>query len=199
MSYFKRFFGHLKTVLSHKRWVFHYASRLGYVWRGLVHDNSKLSPEEFFEGVKYWNGKRSPIIVAKEQTGISYAWLHHRGRNKHHYEYWIDRLDQGGVPHKIPFQYVIEMVCDWLAACRTYEGRTEKIFEKEYKWWTSRAPHVKIHGETKRLITKMLWNLAEHERYRGDEKLALKDVSALLKFWEEMYNDPTIEWSREYE
>ena len=199
MSYFKRFFGHLNTILKHKRWVCFYASRLGYTWQGLVHDMSKFSPEEFFESVKYWTGKRSPVLEAKEKVGVSYAWLHHRGRNKHHYEYWVDKLDQGGVPHKIPFKYVIEMVCDWLGACRAYEGSTENIFQKEYDWWTSRAPNVKIHNETKRLITKLLWNLAEHERYRKDEKRALSDVSLTLKFWEEMYNDPTIEWSKEYE
>lgn len=193
MNYIKRFFGHLKTVLTHKRWVFYYTSRLGYTWRGLVHDLSKFSPTEFFESVRYWTGKRSPILVAKEKTGISYAWLHHRGRNKHHYEYWIDKLDQGGVPHKIPFQYVIEMVCDWLAACRTYTKDAKDVFQREYDWWTGHAPNVKIHDETKKLITKLLWNLAEHERYRKDEKMALSDVSSALKYWEEMYNDPTEE------
>jgi len=199
MSYIKRFFGHLKTVLTHKRWVFYYASRLGYPCLGLMHDMSKFSPTEFFEGVKFWTGKRSPILEAKEKTGISYAWLHHRGRNKHHYEYWIDKLDQGGVPHKIPFKYVIEMVCDWLAACRTYTKDSTDIFQREYDWWTGNASKVKIHDETKRLITKILWNLAEHDRYRKDEKRTLSDISFTLRFWEEMYNDPTHEWINEYE
>jgi hypothetical protein len=149
--------------------------------------------------VKFWTGKRSPILEAKEKTGISYAWLHHRGRNKHHYEYWIEKLDSGGVPHKIPFKYVIEMVCDWLGACRAYGGNAENIFQKEYDWWTGNAPRVKIHDETKRLITKILWNLAEHDRYRKDEKRTLSDISLTLRFWEEMYNDPTYEWINEYE
>ena len=199
MSYIKRFFGHLKTVLTHKRWVFYYASRLGYPWLGLMHDMSKFSPTEFFESVKFWTGKRSPILEAKEKAGISYAWLHHRGRNKHHYEYWIEKLDSGGVPHKIPFKYVIEMVCDWLAACRTYTKDSTSIFQKEYDWWTGNAPRVKIHDETKRLITKILWNLAEHDRYRKDEKRTLSDISLTLRFWEEMYNDPTYEWINEYD
>jgi hypothetical protein len=178
---FKKFFGHLKTVLTHKRWVYYYMSRLGYPWRGLMHDMSKFSPEEFFDSVKYWDGKRSPVLVAKERTGISMSWLHHRGRNKHHYEYWIDKLDQGGVPHKIPFKYVVEMVCDWLAACRTYEGQTENIFEKEYNWWCNKSKEAKIHNETKQLLHRLLWNLAEHQRSRnGDEKQALEDVYRLL-------------------
>ena len=179
MSYIKRFFGHLKTVLTHKRWVFYYAFRLGYTWRGLVHDLSKFSPTEFFESVRYWTGKRSPILVAKEKAGISYAWLHHRGRNKHHYEYWIDKLDEGGVPYKIPFKYVIEMVCDWLAACRTYTKDPKDVFQREYDWWTGHVSHVKIHNHTKKLITKILWNLAEYEHYRKDEKRHLMMYLAL--------------------
>lgn len=189
MSIIKRFFGHLKTVLVHKYWVLHYASRLGYPWRGLVHDISKFSPEEFFEGVKYWNGKRSPILVAKYLNGISYAWLHHRGRNKHHYEYWIDKLDNGGVPQKMPFKYVIEMICDWFGACRAYEGNTNNIFEKEYVWWCSRSEYVKVHNETKKLIHKIMWNLKEYEDGgKNDEKTVLDMASQFLKHWEEEYN-----------
>ena len=161
MSYFKRFFGHLKTVLSHKRWVYYYAKRLGIPWQGNIHDLSKFSPVEFNESVKYWTGKRSPILVAKEQNGISYAWLHHRGRNKHHYEYWIEKLDSGGVPHKIPFNYVLEMICDWCGACRAYSGESEGIFEKEFEWWSGNRDKVKIHERTKKLITCILYSLSD--------------------------------------
>ena len=189
MGYFKKFFGHLKTVLTHKHWVYYYASHLGYTWRGLVHDLSKFSPVEFFESVKYWTGKRSPILVAKEQNGISYAWLHHRGRNKHHYEYWIDKLDHGGVPYKIPFEYVIEMVCDWLAACRTYSKDHKNVFKREYDWWSGHEAGVKIHKETKNLISILLWNLAETENACPslDEKTILSYIANMLPDWKECY------------
>lgn len=188
MDFFKRFFGHLKTVLTHKYWVFHYASKFGYFWRGLTHDLSKLSPVEFFESVKYWNGKRSPILAAKEQTGISYAWLHHRGCNKHHYEYWIDKLDEGGVSLKIPFKCVVEMVCDWLAACRVYEGYTNNIFQKEYDWWIKKSKTANIHSETKHLITKILWNLKEYGEHKTEtETLAV--VRKFMKTWKETYEN----------
>lgn len=164
-----------------------------------MHDLSKFSPTEFFEGVKYWTGKRSPILIAKEKTGISYAWLHHRGRNKHHYEYWIDKLDQGGIPHRIPFEYVVEMVCDWLAACRTYTSGGDNVFLNEYEWWTGNAPKVKIHNDTKLLITKILWNLAELQRHNGNENKTLEEVSMSIKFWERMYNDPSLEQFIDYD
>lgn len=193
-GYFKRFFGHLKTVLTHKRWVFYYASRLGYTWRGLAHDMSKFSPAEFFEGVRYWTGKRSPILVAKEKTGISYAWLHHRGMNKHHYEYWIDKLNDGGVPHKMPFKYVVEMVCDWLGACRAYEGNAEGIFNKEYDWWEKNSRVAKIHDETKGLIHKILWNMVEYQNYVKDEKQVLEKIRIMLPYWEKVYNGEIVDY-----
>lgn len=193
MSYFNRFFGHLKTVLTHKRWVFYYASRLGYTWRGLVHDLSKFSPTEFFESVRYWTGKRSPINTAKETVGISYAWLHHRGRNKHHYEYWIDVVGGKEKLHKIPFKYVVEMVCDWLGACRAYEGNAEDIFVREYKWWEKNSRVAKIHNETKQLIHKILWNLVQYQEYTGGEKEALEKVGELLPYWERFYNGEIVE------
>lgn len=188
MGYFNRFFGHLKTVLTHKRWVFYYASRLGYTWRGLVHDMSKFSPAEFFEGVRYWTGKRSPVIVAKEKTGISHAWLHHRGMNKHHYEYWIDKLNDGGIPHKMPFKYVVEMVCDWLGTCRAYEGETGDIFTREYEWWRKNSETAKIHPETKALIRTILWNLAETQGHTGNERATLREIRSFLPWWKTMYN-----------
>ena len=187
MNYFKQFFGHLKTVLTHKRWVFYYASWLGYTWRGLVHDLSKFSPVEFFEGVRYWTGKRSPILAAKEDVGISYAWLHHKGRNKHHYEYWVDKFDEGCIPHKIPFEYVIEMVCDWLSAARTYHGASSDLFSREYDWWCGHVERLKIHDETKQLIHKILWNLAETQSYRGSEKKTLEAIRPMIDAWKKEY------------
>ena len=159
-NYLKQFCGHLKTVLVHKWWVLYYANGLGITWQGLIHDLSKFSPTEFSESVRYWTGKRSPIVVAKEKTGISYAWLHHKGRNRHHYEYWIDKLDQGGVPHKIPFKYVLEMICDGCAACRTYSGDGKDIFIREYEWWKERIDRVNIHEQTKKLIISILLSLS---------------------------------------
>lgn len=187
MSYFKRFFGHLKTVLTHKKWVYYYASRFGLAWRGLVHDLSKFSPVEFFESIRYWTGTRSPILAAKEQAGISYAWLHHRGRNKHHWEYWVDELDQGGIPRKIPFDYVVEMVCDWLSACRTYAGNADNVFDREYEWWTSHKDRLIMHEDSKKLIGTILWNLRETETVRKNEKDVLSVVSLFMPHWREEY------------
>ncbi len=93
----KRWFGHLKTVLLHKYWVFRYALAAGIPFRGLLHDLSKFSPTEFGQSVRYYTGSRSPIHYAREANSFSTAWLHHRGRNRHHFEYWVDNTADGAL------------------------------------------------------------------------------------------------------
>ena len=81
---------HLILITKHKWVVFKLCCKVGIPWRGLVHDLSKYSPTEFFESIKYYTGTHSPITGEKQDKGYSEAWLHHKGRNKHHSEYWID-------------------------------------------------------------------------------------------------------------
>ena len=118
---FSNFFRHLWLVIKHRHKVFVHCCRCGIPWRGLVHDLSKFSPSEFFESVKYFQGNRSPIGVCRRKTGMSYAWLHHKGRNKHHIEYWLDPDCE--ITPMMPYKYAVECVCDKLAATKTYNGR----------------------------------------------------------------------------
>ncbi len=121
----KNFFKHLHTVNKHRFYVFKFSLRAGIPIRGLLHDLSKYSPTEFLEGVKYYNGKRSPIAICKKENGYSKAWLHHKGRNKHHFEYWIDIATENKTPI-IPYKYAVEMICDTLAAGIVYSGKEWK-------------------------------------------------------------------------
>ena len=81
---------HLCTVHHHRALVRKYCFKLGLYRQGLMHDLSKYSPTEFFVGAKYYQGYRSPNTAERLDRGYSTAWLHHKGRNKHHLEYWID-------------------------------------------------------------------------------------------------------------
>ena len=92
--------------------------KVGMYWQGLTHDLSKYSPSEFWQGVKYYQGYRSPNNAEREDKGYSAAWLHHKGRNKHHYEYWIDYSTgpvKGMTGMKMPLKYVNEMIMDRIA------------------------------------------------------------------------------------
>ncbi len=116
---------YFKTICKHKREVFKECRACGITWQGIVHDLSKFSPTEFIPAAKYWQGDRSPIEAEKEAIGYSDSWLHHKGRNKHHWEYWCDFNNETGepFPHKIPYRYVVEMVCDWIGAGKVYSAK----------------------------------------------------------------------------
>ena len=123
---------HLKLITKHKWVVFKLACRIGIYWRGLTHDLSKYFPTEFLESIKYYNGDHSPITEAKKDQGYSKAWLHHKGRNKHHTEYWVDETAPDPTPMP-PYKYVAEMLCDKTAAGIVYSGKNwTKDYELQY-------------------------------------------------------------------
>lgn len=114
------FFKHLKTVCRHRRAVRKLCFKVGLIRQGLTHDLSKFSRAEFGPGVKYYQGFRSPQAREREVLGYSAAWLHHKGRNKHHFEYWTDFADGIKVYVDMPPKYFAEMVCDRVAASKIY-------------------------------------------------------------------------------
>jgi hypothetical protein len=114
---------HLKTVCKHKKEVFKECRACGIGWQGFIHDLSKFSWVEFASSARHFQGTRSPIEAEKESIGYSKAWLHHKGHNKHHWEYWTDFADDGTIiANKIPMKYVIEMICDWIGAGKVYSS-----------------------------------------------------------------------------
>ena len=150
------FFGHLRNILVHKYWVFYYACKFGIPWRGFMHDWSKFHPTEFFESVKYYQGTSSPIPFCKLVNGVSYAWQHHKGHNPHHYEYWVDNLEQAKPTyHPMPYEYVMEMLADWFAAGRTYKGKSFRVLD-EVEWWRWKKESIAIAEPTKMFIDKFM-------------------------------------------
>ena len=160
----KNTFLHLSKILKHKYWVFYYCCKAGIPWRGLIHDMSKFSPIEFWESVRYYQGSSSPIDACKKDKGVSKAWMHHKGRNSHHYEYWQDNFDNGGYPVKMPYKETVEMLCDYLGAGRAYMGKNFS-YEAEYEWWTKKCEKpIAMHPETKQFIQRTLTALRCEEK-----------------------------------
>ena len=123
MNFFQRFFGHLRTVRKHRIMVRKLCFKCGLYWQGLTHDLSKYSPVEFWNGVKFYTGTASPHIAERAKYGYSKAWVHHHNRNPHHAEYWQDIGVNGKAsPIDMPYKYLIEMVCDRVAASMIYLG-----------------------------------------------------------------------------
>ena len=163
------FNGHLHTVNAHRRLVRKYCFKLGIYRQGLMHDLSKYSPSEFIPGVKYYqDGHRSPNNAQREDEGVSKAWLHHKGRNKHHFEYWIDYDVDGSrtvlAGMKMPVKYVVEMFCDRIAASRIYNKEKYKDSDP-LDYYIKGLAHYIMHPETDALLHKLLQMLAD----KGEE------------------------------
>lgn len=166
MNWLERFKGHLSTINHHKIMVMKYCFRAGLYKQGFLHDLSKYAPSEFIPGVRYYQGYRSPNNAQREAEGCSTAWLHHKGRNKHHYEYWIDYPSQETDSKKLagmkmPEKYVVEMFCDRIAASRTYNK--EKYTDKDpLNYYLRGKGHYVMHPDTERLLYRLLLMLAQH-------------------------------------
>ena len=152
---------HFCTVTRHRHRVFVHCVRVGIGWQGLLHDLSKYSPAEFWVGARHYQGHRSPNEEERHLYGYSRAWMHHKGRNRHHYEYWTDyhpetkRLE----PVKMPIRYVAEMFCDRVAASKIYQG-DKYTDDHPLAYFLSAKPRRRIHPATSDLLEGWLTMLA---------------------------------------
>ena len=156
------FRAHLHTVNRHRRLVRHYCFKLGLVWQGLTHDLSKYSPTEFWTGARYYQGNRSPNAAEREDKGYSEAWMHHKGRNRHHWEYWTDYSveEKRYVSVPMPRRYMAEMICDRIAASKIYNG--PKYTDASPLEYLQRGKmHDHMHPETHALLTRFMSQLRD--------------------------------------
>lgn len=147
--------------------VIRHCAKAGILWQGLFHDLSKYSPTEFLTGVKFYLGDRSPNEGERSSHGYSVAWMHHKGRNKHHFEYWTDydTVTKIMSPVKMPMRYVKEMFCDRVAASKTYNGENYTDSQPLEYFLRSKGKRM-IHPETSDFLEKLLTMLRDN----GEEK-----------------------------
>jgi len=173
---FSNFKGHLATISKHKFMVTKYCFKCGMIKQGLLHDLSKYSPVEFWSGVRYYQGFRSPIDAEKEDIGYSLGWLHHEGRNRHHWEYWIDKdyPNRKLIALKMPFNYLLESVVDRIVACKVY-NKDNYQDDAAYNFFLKGRDRYFFNEETKRQLEYLLKYLADN----GEEKA--------LHYYKELY------------
>lgn len=163
MKYIRNAWGHFKTITRHKFLVMQNCFRVGLIRQGILHDLSKYSWEEFRTGVLYYQGNRSPNSVERLERGTSPAWLHHKGRNKHHYEYWCDyNLENPKtlIGCRMPYRYVAEMFCDRVAASKIYKGKAYRD-DCPWEYFQNTKDSPLIHPLTNQEITELLQMLKE--------------------------------------
>lgn len=158
---------HISTVSRHRRLVRQHCFRAGLYIQGLLHDLSKYSPTEFWISCEMYQGTRSPNEAEREKFGYSSSWMHHKGRNKHHFEYWTDYdpVTKTVKPVKMPLRYVAEMFCDRVAACKVYMGGAYTD-DAPLAYYKRGCATRLIHPDTAKLIEKLLTMLAEE----GEDK-----------------------------
>ena len=177
---------HFCTITKHKYLVLVGCFKIGLYRQGLLHDLSKYGPTEFLVGCKYYRGYMSPNNAERAATGCSTAWLHHKGRNKHHLEYWIDygaaedsateEAHKGMCGMKMPVRYVAEMFIDRVSASKNYQ-REQYTDDAPLQYYRKGKGAYLIHKDTEALLEYLLEMLAcrgEKETYTFIRKELLK-------------------------
>ncbi len=168
---------HFRTITRHRHKVISHCFKAGIGFQGLFHDLSKYSPTEFIPGARYYVGDRSPTELEREECGQSLAWMHHKGRNKHHFEYWNDvnpkTKEYGSVP--MPLKYIAEMFCDRVAASKIYKGKNYHDGSAYEYFAQGRAKRI-MHPETIEILEKWLIILRDE-----GEKAAFAQIRKELK------------------
>lgn len=152
-----KYFKHFGVITKHKWYVLIECWKRGLYWQGLVHDLSKYSFTEFCTSAKYFQGDKTPIGVEKAERGYSYAWLNHKAKNKHHWEYWIDFKNGKLSFCPIPEKYVIEMACDMIGASKAYlEGKYNS--KEPYDYFMKNKKNFKMGKNDKNKLQNLLYN-----------------------------------------
>ena len=161
---------HFVTITRHKLLVMGGCFRVGLIWQGLCHDLSKYTPTEFWNGAHYYQGNRSPNAAEREEKGYSEAWMHHKGRNKHHYEYWTDMNRATRLYESVPMprKYLVEQVMDRRAACMVYQGKDYHPGSALEYFMKSRERELMHPSNSRQLehILTMLRDKGEKETFR---------------------------------
>lgn len=157
--------------------------KVGLIRQGLTHDLSKYSPSEFWAGVKYYQGNRSPQVREREIFGYSAAWLHHKGRNKHHFEYWVDYANGKRVYVEMPAKYFAEMVCDRIAASKIYlkKNYTDASPLEYFEKWTDKEGMNEKTSENLRYFLTMLKEKGEKYTFKQLKKFVKENKRARSK------------------
>lgn len=164
---------HFMTILKHKHHVFFNCIKCGIPFRGFLHDFSKFSPTEFINSCHYFIGTNSPVYEQRKDNDlVSTIALHHTGRNRHHWEYWVDFHRGNIIVSMFPYKYAVEYFCDMIAASRVYNGKSFKREMVIEYWNDKKQKYYYVHPKMIEFVT---WALQEYAN-NGFKYLKKKDT-----------------------
>lgn len=121
-----------------------------------AHDQSKSELDEYEAYDAYFYGNNKSYAVVQEYRK---AWLLHIHRNPHHWQHWIlinDDPNEGEIILEMPYNYVVEMICDWWAFSWA-KGDLTEIF----KWYDEHKAYMRLHPNTRKKVEEILGKIAE--------------------------------------
>ena len=163
MKTFINLFRHLHTINTHRNLVMKMCFECSMYRQGLLHDLSKYSLAELIPSIRYYQGDRSPVGYEKSIKGYSLGWLHHKGRNKHHWEYWVDRKEKDITieVYPMPFEYMLESVIDRISASMTYKKNSYTDSEP-YSFFINSLEYNTMNPDTVRQMEHLLGYLKDN-------------------------------------
>lgn len=150
-----KYIKHFNTITKHKWYVTIACFKCGLIKQGLLHDLSKYSITEFKASAKYFQGNSSPIDVEKTSNGYSLAWQNHKGKNKHHWQYWTDFENGKLIVLLMPPKYLSEMICDWVGAGKAY-NKGKWTVDTFKSWYDKNKTLMILHSETRKCIEELI-------------------------------------------
>ena len=145
-----KYWENLKYILKHKWYVLGECCKVGYCWRGLLHDNSKFLPSEFIPYANYFFGGKG---------SIDKGWLLHQNKNKHHWQWWVLFEDSGKIKAlEMEKPYLIEMICDWIGAAKAqgHYSPTSDPLQATRKWYYKNKDRMILHPLTRLEVERIL-------------------------------------------
>jgi hypothetical protein len=144
---------YIDYVNRHRQYVLEECEKLGVLSRGLRHDLSKFSVEEFAPYAQYfYGGYQREQIPWQVKQRFDRAWLLHQKRNDHHWQFWVLGEDSGATRALLmPEDAVREMVADWRGAGRAITGE-----DKTTEWYAKNREKMTLHPETREYVERLL-------------------------------------------
>lgn len=123
-------------------------------WQAIFHDFSKIYPGEFIPYARFFYTDKY-----KNHSAFGLAWLYHQHRNRHHWQYWLLKEDEGAtVPMEMPEKYVKEMLCDWYGAGKAqgFHSPKEDKYLETRNWYNINKHKMILHENTRKYIEDKL-------------------------------------------
>lgn len=130
-----------------------------------AHDASKSEPDEYESYDAYFYGNNRSYQIVQD---FHKAWLLHIHRNPHHWQYWVlinDDPKEGELVLDMPYNYIIEMICDWWAFSWAKEDLNE-IF----KWYEEHNDYMKLSRDTRMIVEDILSKIKKELENKNGNK-----------------------------